>query len=337
MDSSQELLDEPKLSIASVATFLDISVQAVHHQLRMKNIVLPKLGNKTFINHNIARRLLNIQFKKKNIVGQIVKGGTGKTTTIDSIAACVNAFGAKVLKIDIDPQGNLTDLHNIDPDSSPVLIDVLKGECAIEDTIISINPGLDIIPSRIENVVIDNTIVNERQPLDKFFSNVLSDVKDNYDFIFIDCPPTMGQAVTAASLFADLIVAPLNPDKFSTKGLEILRKEIKRLNKMYKKDIDYKVYLNKFSSKTILSDKTVMSLISDEDLSHHVLSTTIQFSQEVPNLNAETKNVFGILKKSSVREDFSLLTQELLDFSKEDVRPQDQKVKKEELDELAIA
>tara|TARA_R110000868_G_scaffold54880_1_gene171079 strand:+ start:2163 stop:3173 length:1011 start_codon:yes stop_codon:yes gene_type:complete len=306
----------PKMSIANAATFLDISVQGVHRKLKNKNLTCPKIGNKSCINYAIAKDLFEISFKKKRIVGQIVKGGTGKTTTIDSISSCANSYGARVLLIDADPQGNLTDANNVDPEQYPVLIDVIKDKkISIRDCIIPLSNGVDLISSRIENVILDNEIVNQRLPLDKFYENLLEPIENEYDFIFIDCPPTMGQAVTAASLYADIILAPLSPDKFSAKGLKILKQEIDMLNKTYKKNIAYRVYLNKFSSKTILSDKAVVSLLSDSELEGKVLSTTVQFAQEIPNITDENKNVFKVIKKSSVRDDFDRLTRELLEIT----------------------
>lgn len=314
IESKYQQTNQPKRSIADVALFLGISTQAVHKQLRNKNINCEKIGNKAFITYETARKLFNFKFKQKKIAVQIVKGGTGKTTSIDNIASCVNTYGARVLLIDADPQGNLTDANGIDSEDHPVLIDVIKGVAEIEDCVIHLSPGLDLISSRIENVVLDNEIVNKRLPLDKLYSNLLSSIIDNYDFIFIDCPPTMGQAVTAASLFADVILAPLNPDKFSAKGLKILKQEVDALNKSYHKEITYKVYLNKFSGKTILSDKAVMSLIADPELEGKVLSTTVQYAQEIPNVTDENKNAFSSLKKSAVRDDFDSLTRELLDI-----------------------
>lgn len=319
MSSENESRDvsaaQPKMLLANAAKFLEITVQAVHKQLKSKGIVCPKIGNKSYITFDIAKQLFNLSFNRKVIAGQIVKGGTGKTTTIDNIASCANSYGAKVLKIDIDPQGNLTDASGIDAEQYPVLIDVINGQYSINDAIVNVCKGIDIIPSRIENVVLDNVLVNNRMPLHGFFGDLLEKVSSNYDFIFIDCPPTMGQVVTAASLYADMIVAPLNPDKFSAKGLKILKHEVETLSMRYKKDIKYKVYLNKFSGKTILSDKAIMSLISDPELEGKVLSTTVQFAQEIPNITDKNRNVFGHLKKSLVREDFELLTRELLEIT----------------------
>lgn len=306
--------NQPKISIANAASFLGVTPQAVHKQLKNKRLSCKKAGNKSYITHNIAKDLFNIPFKKRKIVGQIVKGGTGKTTTIDNISSCANAYGARVLLIDADPQGNLTDVNNIDAENYPILIDVIKGDATIEDCIIPVSEGLDLIASRIENVILDNEIVNKRLPLDKLYGNLLSSIERNYDFIFIDCPPTMGQAVTAASLYADVVIAPLNPDKFSAKGLKILQQEIETLNSTYHKSVTYRVYLNKFSSKTILSDKAIVSLISDPELEGKVLSTTIQYTQEIPNSSDSNRNLFKTLKKSIVREDFDRLARELLDI-----------------------
>lgn len=320
MSAKDSNLLEPKMTVASAAEFLNITPQAVHKQIKSKNLKCPKIGNKYYLNYSIARELFNIKFTPQVIVGQIVKGGTGKTTTIDNLACCINSYGARVLKIDTDPQGNLTDLNCVDAEECPVLIDAIKDNVPIEECIVNVSEGMDIIPSRIENVVLDNVLIYEKIPLDRLYADLLSPIIHNYDYIFIDCPPTMGQSVTATSLFADKIIAPLNPDKFSSKGLKILLNEISLLNRKFKKDIDFKVFLNKFSSKTILSDKTIVSLISDPALEGHVISTTVQFSQEVPNTSDEDKSLFASLKNSSVKEDFNSLTLELLHISPEMAR-----------------
>lgn len=326
---------QPKRAIAEVAEFLEITMQAVHKQLKNKNIACDKIGNKSYLTFDSARELFNFEFKRKKIAVQIVKGGTGKTTTINNIASCANTYGAKVLLIDADPQGNLTDANGVDAENYPVLIDLLKGGASIEDSVVPIANGLDLIPSRIENVILDNEIVNGRYPLEKLYKNLLSSIENNYDFIFIDCPPTMGQAVTAASLYANTILAPLNPDKFSAKGLKILKQEVDTLNKHFQKAIEYKVFLNKFSAKTILSDKAIMSLISDPELEGKVLSTTVQFAQEIPNITDDNKSSFSTLKKSSVRDDYDRLTRELLGiavetFAKDD-KPHLRNIKEEAL------
>lgn len=302
----------PKMSINRAADFLDLTVQAVHKQLKAKNIDVPKSGNKSYIDFRVARELFNLKFDKRIIAGQIVKGGTGKTTTIENIASCANTYGARVLKVDADPQGNLTDVSGINADDYPVLIDVLSEDAQIQDCIVPMAEGIDLIPSRIDNVTIDNFLVNNRMPLDRIYKTILAPIINNYDFIFIDCPPYIGQAVTAAALFADTILIPMNPDKFSAKGLSILKKEIITLKKHYTNDVDFKVFLNKFSGKTILSNNSLFTLVQDPELQDRFLTSVIPYSQEIPNVIDRSLNLFCDLKKSVTRGDFDALTRELL-------------------------
>lgn len=306
---------QPKMSIAHAAAFLNVSSQYVHKLLKDKNIICPKFGNKCYLTFSQAKQLFNISFKQKVIVGHIIKGGVGKTTTIDNVASCANTYGAKILKIDMDPQGNLTTACGIDPEHHPVVIDIIKGEATLEETIIPLFEGMDLIPGRIENGILDNIIVTETLPLHTFYADLLEPIAHNYDFILIDCPPTMGQAVTAASLYADVILSPLNPEKFSSvNGLRMLRNEVEALNKKFKTNISYKVFLNKYSSKTLLSDKAIVSLLADPELEGRILQTAVQFSQEIPNITDTNHNLFSSLKKLSPREDFDRLTRELLEI-----------------------
>ncbi|MHB9148353.1 MAG: hypothetical protein ACYC2U_08340, partial [Candidatus Amoebophilus sp.] len=120
---------------------------------------------------------------------------------------------------------------------------------------------------------------------------------------------------TAASLYADLVVSPLNPDKFSVKGLKILKQEIANIKKHYKKDVSYKIFLNKYSGITTLSDKTVTTVFSDPDMEGKTLDTAVKFLQEIPNTTDSNRNLFSNLKKSAAKDDFDRLTRELLGIS----------------------
>jgi cellulose biosynthesis protein BcsQ len=86
----------------------------------------------------------------------------------------------------------------------------------------------------------------------------------------------IGHSVTAASLYVDVMLIPLNPDRFSAKGLQILKDEIKNIKKQYKKDLHYKIFLNKFSGNTILSDKTLQTVFNDESESGNTLNTAVR-------------------------------------------------------------
>lgn len=326
----------PKLAATHVAELLGISLQAIHKQLKQSGLQCPKIGNKTYITHLIGRKLFNTEFDKKKIAFHIVKGGTGKTTALHNISCAASVYGARILLVDLDPQANLTDVFNINADDVPVLIDVITGNAKIEECIINIDEGIDIIPSRIENVVLDSTLAINRNPLDRVFSNHFETIENNYDFIFIDCPPMIGHSVTAATLYADLIVSPLNPDKFSAKGLKILKEEINNIKKQYKRTINYKVFLNKFSANTILSDKAIHTTIANESESGNALTTAIRQSQEIPNATDLGFNTFSNLAKSTSRDDFDLLARELLNIDVKRNKPKIQAAVKKIVDDEHI-
>ena len=130
-------------------------------------------------------------------------------------------------------------------------------------------------------------------------------IKENcYDLILIDCPPTMGHIVTAANLFADLTLIPLNPNKFIVKGLKILKEEAQNLQRFYNLELKYKVFLNKFNGNTILSDKIINTVMTDEYKNQNALATAIRRSQEVENIIDNGLTLFSHLRKSEAREDY---------------------------------
>ncbi len=302
----------PKIAATDIGQQLDVTQQAIHKMTRKYGIVLPKITNRSFFTHDLSKKILKIPFVKQKIAFQIVKGGTGKTTAIHNIACCASAYGARILAIDIDPQGNLTDSFGYNPSESPVLIDIITKNASLQDSIVTVEPGIDLLPSRIENVVLDNTLALEAKPLNRLFSKILSSVESQYDFIFIDCPPTMGHSVTAATLYTGMVLTPLNPDRYSAKGLEILKDSIRQMNKEFDTHVDYRVFLNKFSGNTILSDKAIQTTISEETASGKALSVAVRNSQDIPNAIDKGLNLFSGLKKSTAREDFEALTRELL-------------------------
>ena len=305
---------QPKMPVTHVAELLGVSIQAIHKQLKSLGVTCPKTGNKSYFTHDIAKKYFKYHFDFKRIVFQIVKGGTGKTTAIHNISCAASLYGAKILTIDLDPQGNLTDAFNVNAEEAPVMIDIVEERAKIQDSIISVTEGIDLIPSRIENVMLDSKLALSRAPLHKVFNNLLGKIEKNYDFVFIDCPPMIGHSVTAASLYADIILIPLNPDRFSTKGLQILKNEIYNIKAQYQTEINYKVFLNKFSGNTILSDKAIQTIFHHEGELENTLNTAIRQSQEIPNAIDQNVNLFSSTRKSMSRDDFDLITRELLEI-----------------------
>ena len=151
------------------------------------------------------------------------KGGVGKTTTTVNLSACVAALGKRVLCIDIDPQGNCTSGLGVDKDAPEHSIyDVMiNGVSAAEATVKTPTEGLDLICARKElsgaEVELVNTLARET-----VLKRALDKVRKNYDYIFIDCPPSLGLLTINALTAADTLLAPIQCEYYALEGLSDL-------------------------------------------------------------------------------------------------------------------
>ncbi len=308
---------EPKMTAAAAARFLGVTVQAVHKKLKKRDLLFGKRENRVFFGHDTARQLFEIPFALNHrvIALQIVKGGPGKSTITKSIAVCANLHGAKILVIDLDQQGNLTRDFMPKRNDTPVMIDIVNGDASIEDAIVTIGPGLDLLPSRLDNSVLDNVIMLKSLPLDRVYRELIDTVKDRYDLVLIDCPPALSQSTAAAALAADLVIAPVAPEPYCLDGLKMTTNELKSLEKRYKQKVPLKVVLNKYNHSKALSREIFQELVKHDYFSQRLFKTVIRDSQEFPNAASEYRSIFCILKETIAKEDIEALTREVLEIT----------------------
>jgi len=304
-----------KFTATDAATFLNVSIQFIHKQLKQKSLDFQKTQNRVYFGHSTSRKLFGLKFSSKIIAFQIVKGGTGKTSLAHSIAIRANLYGARVLCVDLDQQGNLTQALQVNAEELPVMVDVIQDGVDLSDTIVNVSDGLDLIPSRIENAIIDNVIMLKRYPLDKIYKDYFNGLKKKYDLIIIDCPPALGQSVAAIALTADMIIAPVTPEEFSLSGLKISFQEVSNLEKNYAINIPFKLLLNKFDSRTSLSHEILSTLIRHPIYGDRLFKAYVRASQEFPNSITNNETIFDHMKASTAKEDIDLLTREILQIN----------------------
>lgn len=303
-----------KMTASDASVFMQVSLQSIHKHLKTKDIESFKSQNRVYFGFESARKLFSIPFEKKVISFQIVKGGTGKTSIAYSFAIRANLYGARVLCIDLDQQGNLTHAFSVDPNIVPVMIDVVKNNAELSDGIVNISPGLDLFPSRIDNAILDNEIMLGRFPLEQLYLKIIEPIRENYDLIIFDCPPALGHSVASSTLASDIIISPVTPEQFGLSGLKITYDEVKILNKNYLKDIKMKVLLNKFDSRTALSSEVLRTLINDESFKDITCNALVRSNQEFSNTIFAGTNIYSSLKNTSAKEDIDLLVREVLNL-----------------------
>lgn len=158
------------------------------------------------------------------------KGGTGKTTSTINLGKGLALKGKKVLLIDLDPQGNLSYSLGIQPDEC-VLGEAMLAE-AIRESHIQNREGMDIIPSNNDLINYEFDFIKESFPYD-LLKSTLTPVKDQYDYILIDCPPSAGYLTVNALIASDSVLIPMQMDVLSYQGLEQIINTIFEIKENY--------------------------------------------------------------------------------------------------------
>lgn len=162
------------------------------------------------------------------------KGGVGKTTSAINIASAIGISGKKILLIDCDPQGNATSGVGIRKSRIQATIyDVLIGRCHASDAIIQTEyKNLSIIPSGMDLAAAELELADIEKRQNRL-KDPLSEISDNYDYILIDCPPSLGMLTVNALTASDGVVIPMQCEYFSLEGLSQIMMTIKQVKKLY--------------------------------------------------------------------------------------------------------
>lgn len=182
--------------------------------------------------------------KYGGIMGKIVaflnqKGGVGKTTTCVNMSGYLASMGKKVLVLDIDPQGNASSNLGINKEEKPKTIyDVIIDDNTVEEVILPTKiENLSIIPAHVDlaGAEIELVQMNNRE---KVVRNILKKIKDKYDFICIDCPPSLGLITVNALTACDSVLIPMQCEYYALEGLTQLMYTVKLVKKHLNESID---------------------------------------------------------------------------------------------------
>jgi chromosome partitioning protein len=251
-------------------------------------------------------------YPEQNISLQMVKGGTGKTSSTYSLSIRLAHYGARVLVIDFDMQSNTTRAFNIEARHKPVWLNIFRDNVAAQEAVVRIYENLHVIPSSLNNSRLDVELLQSSYNMTDSIRALLSPIRPNYDFIIMDCPTAINKITATVTCASDLILIPVNPETFAMDGVDYTVSEIKKLKKEFGLKCDYKIVWNKYDARERLGPICMHDLASREDLANHVLPVVCRVDTSIKNAIFDSKNIFELPRKSPLREDFDHFAREIL-------------------------
>lgn len=235
------------------------------------------------------------------------KGGVGKTTTTVNLSAGLNRKGKRVLCIDLDPQANLTQSLGIAEFGNSIYDSLTQNSDLVP---INYKKGFDVVPSHINLSGAEVQLINE--PGREYILKTLIDkIKDNYDCVFIDCPPSLGLLTVNAFVASDKLLIPLQAEYLATQGLAKLMEVIHKVKERINPEFDLEgIVLTQFNKRLVLNKDIARSI--EKHFNSKLYQVSIRENIALAEAPSLGQDIFSYNPKSNGAFDYYQLTKEFI-------------------------
>lgn len=240
------------------------------------------------------------------------KGGVGKSTTAINLSSCLGEMGQKVLTIDMDPQGNTTSGMGVEKEEQEnTVYELLLDECTAEDCIIDLEfEGVSLIPSNVNLAGAEIELIGVENK-EFILNSKVENIKDNYDYIIIDCPPSLNMLTINAMTTADTVLVPIQCEYYALEGLSQLMHTIELVQERLNSNLEMEgVVFTMYDARTNLSLQVVENV--KNNLNQTIYKTIIPRNVRLAEAPSHGLPINYYDSKSSGAESYKLLAEEVI-------------------------
>ena len=240
------------------------------------------------------------------------KGGVGKTTTAINLSSCLSALGKRVLAIDMDPQGNMTSGLGVDKDNvEKTVYDLIIGWATVEECLCKeVFENLDLLPTNIDLSAAEIELIGVENK-EFIIRDEVAKIRGNYDFVIVDCPPSLSMLTINAMTTADTVLVPIQCEYYALEGLSQLMHTIDLVKERLNPDLEMEgVVFTMYNARTNLSLQVVENVKDnlDQTIYKTIIPRNIRLA-EAPSHGLPI-NIYD--PKSSGAESYMLLAEEVI-------------------------
>lgn len=246
------------------------------------------------------------------------KGGVGKTTTAINLSASLAKLEKKVLVVDMDPQGNTTSGFGVDKENTEYSVyDLLLGECGIKDAVLpDVFEKLSLLPSHIDLAAAEIELIGKEEK-EFILKKALDQVKEEYDFIMIDCPPSLNLLTINSMCAGDTVLVPIQCEYYALEGLTQLMHTIQLVKDRLNPDLEIEgVVFTMYDARTNLSLQVVENV--KNNLNQNIYKSIIPRNVRLAEAPSYGMPITEYDPKSTGAESYLLLAEEVIHRGEEE-------------------
>lgn len=245
------------------------------------------------------------------------KGGVGKTTTAINLSSCLSALGKRVLAIDMDPQGNMTSGLGVDKDNvEKTVYDLIIGRATVEECLCKeVFENLDLLPTNIDLSAAEIELIGVENK-EFIIRDEVAKIRGNYDFVIVDCPPSLSMLTINAMTTADTVLVPIQCEYYALEGLSQLIHTIELVQERLNPKLEIEgVVFTMYDARTNLSLQVVENV--KDNLNQNIYKTIIPRNVRLAEAPSYGMPINLYDPKSSGAESYLLLAEEVINKGEE--------------------